>query len=63
MQQQQVSDDEIYEGLKNMCNDIGCHLKIYEDKIFPFDNTSDAAAYTKRKVPFGGTIGADAAAQ
>ena len=26
MQQQQTSDDEIYEGLKNMCNDIGCPL-------------------------------------
>ena len=32
IQQQQAPDDEIYEGLKNMCNAIGCTLNIYEDK-------------------------------
>ena len=29
MQQQLASDDEIYEGLNNICNEIGYPLKIY----------------------------------
>ena len=44
MQQQQVSDDEIYEGMNKMCNDIGYPLKFYEDTILPFEDTSGAAA-------------------
>ena len=44
MQQQQASDDEIYEGMDKMCNEIGCPLKSYEDTIIPFENTSGAAA-------------------
>ena len=28
MQQQQASDDEIYEGLNKMCNEIGCPLNL-----------------------------------
>ena len=44
MQQQQVSDDEIYEGLNTMCNEIGCPLKFYEDTILSFEDTSGAAA-------------------
>ena len=43
MQQQQASDDEIYDSMNKMCNDIGCPLKNYEDKILPFENTSGAA--------------------
>ena len=63
MQQQQSSNDEIYEGLNNMCNDISCPLKFYEDTITPFEDTSGAAAAAQRKVPFEDTSGADAAAQ
>ena len=44
MQQQQASDDEIYEGMNKMCNEIGCPLKFYEDTILPFEDTSGAAA-------------------
>ena len=44
MQQQQVSDDEIYEGMNKMCNEIGCPLKFYEDTILPFEDTSGVAA-------------------
>ena len=44
MQQQQASDDEIYEGMNKMCNEIGFPLKFYEDTIIPFEDTSGAAA-------------------
>ena len=44
MQQQQASDDEIYEGMNKMCNEIGCPLKYYKDTILPFEDTSGAAA-------------------
>ena len=44
MQQQQASDDEIYEGMNKMCNEIGCPLKFYKDTILPFEDTSCAAA-------------------
>ena len=44
MQQQQASDDEIYEGMDKMCNKIGCPLKFYEDTIIIFEDTSGAAA-------------------
>ena len=44
MQQQQASDDEIYEGMKKMCNDIGCPLKFYENTILHFEDTSGADA-------------------
>ena len=44
MQQQQASDDEIYEGINKMCNEIGCLLKFYEDTIFSFEDTSGVAA-------------------
>ena len=50
MQQQQVSDDEIYEGMNKMCNEIGCPLKFYEDTILPFEDTSGSAASVQRKV-------------
>ena len=50
MQQQQASDDEIYEGMNKMCNEIGCPLKFYEDTILPFEDTSSAAAAAQRKV-------------
>ena len=43
MQQQQASDDEIYEGMDKMCNEIVCPLKFYEDTIIPFEDTSGAA--------------------
>ena len=44
MQQQQTFDDEIYEGINKMCNEIGCPLKSYKDKIlFIFEDTSGAA--------------------
>ena len=46
MQQQQASDDELYEGLNKMCNEIGCPMKFYKDKIIPFEDTSGAAAAT-----------------
>ena len=46
MQQQQASDDKIYEGMTNMCNEIGCPLKFYEDTILPFEDTSGASADT-----------------
>ena len=42
MQQQQASDDEIYEILNNMYDDIGFILNLYEDTIIPFENTSAA---------------------
>ena len=44
MKQQQASDDEIYEGLHTMSNEIGCTLKFYEDTILPFEGISGAAA-------------------
>ena len=44
MQQQQASDDEIYEGLNKMYNEIGCPFKFYEDAILPFEDTSGADA-------------------
>ena len=44
MQQQQVSDDEIYEGMNKMYNEIGCPLKFYEDTILPFEDTCGTAA-------------------
>ena len=44
MQQQQAFDDEIYEGMNKMCNEIGCPLKYYKDTILPFEDTSGAAA-------------------
>ena len=36
MQQQQAYDNEIYEGLNNMCNDIGCFSEFYKDIILHF---------------------------
>ena len=63
MQQQQASDDEIYEGLNNMCNEIGCPLKFYKDTMLPFEGTSGAASAALRKVPFEDTSGTAAAAQ
>ena len=63
MQQQQASDDEIYEGLNKICNEIGCLLKYYKDTILPFEGTSGAAAAVQRKVPFEGISGATAAVQ
>ena len=63
MQQQQASDDEIYEGLNNMCNEIGCSSKFYEDTILHFEDTSGTAAAEKRKVPFEDTSGAASAGQ
>ena len=50
MQQQQASDDEIYESLNNICNEIGCPLKFYDDKILPFEDTSGTAAAAQQKV-------------
>ena len=50
MHQQQASDDEIYEGLNKMCNEIGCPLQSYEDAILPFEDTSGAAAAAQQKV-------------
>ena len=50
MQQQQAPDDEIYEAINKMCNEIGCPLKFYEDTILPFEDTSGAAAAAQRKV-------------
>ena len=44
MKQQPASDDEIHEGINNMCNDIGFPLKFYNDTILPFEDTSGAAA-------------------
>ena len=44
MKQQQLFDDEIYEGMNKMCNEIGCPLKFYENKILPFEDISGAAA-------------------
>ena len=44
IQQQQESDDEIYEGMNKICNEISCPLKFYEDTILPFEDTSGAAA-------------------
>ena len=43
MQQQQSSDDKIYEGLKKIFNNIGYPLKFYEYTILPFEDTSGAA--------------------
>ena len=62
MQQQQASDDEIYESLNKICNEIGCPLKFYKDKIIPYEDTSGAAAAVQRKIPFDDTSGATAAA-
>ena len=44
MQQQQASNDETYEVMNKMCNDIGCPLKFYENTILPFEDTSGTAA-------------------
>ena len=44
MQQQQASDDEIYEGMNKMCNEIGCPLKFYGNTILHFDDSSGSAA-------------------
>ena len=63
MQQQQASDDEMYEVLNKMCNEIECPLKIYNNTIIPFEDTSGAAVAAYRKVPFEDTSGAAAAAQ
>ena len=63
MQQQQASDDEIYEVLITMCHDIGCPLKFYEGTILPFKDTSGAAAAVQRKFPFEDTSTAAAAEQ
>ena len=63
MQQQQASDDEIYEDLNKICNNIGCPLKFYKNTILPFEDTSGAAAAVQRKVPFEDIIGATAAVQ
>ena len=62
MPQQQASDDEIYEGLKKMCNEIGCPMKFNKDTILPFEDIICAAAAAQRKVPFEYTSGAAAAA-
>ena len=58
MQQQQALDDEIYEVLNTMCNEIGCPLNFCEDKKVPFEDTSGASAAAKQKVPFENTSGA-----
>ena len=50
MQQQQASDDEIYEGLNKMYNEIGCPFKFYEDAILPFEDASVVAAAAQWKV-------------
>ena len=63
MQQQKSSDDEIYEGLNKMCNEIGFPLKFYKDTILPFEDKSGAAAVAQRKVPFEDTSVAAAVAQ
>ena len=63
MQQQQASDDEIYEVLNKMCNEIGCPVKFYKDTILPFEDTTSAAAAVQQKVPFEDTSGASATAQ
>ena len=63
MKQQQASDDEIYEGLDTICNDIVCPLKFYEDTILYFEDTSGAAAAAQKNVPFEDTSGAAEAAQ
>ena len=49
MKKQQASNDEIYEGLNKMCNDIGYPLKIYKYTILPFEDKSGAAAAVQRK--------------
>ena len=49
IQQQQASNYEIYEILNKMCNEIGCPLKFYEDKILPFGDKSGASAAAQRK--------------
>ena len=63
MQQQQASDDEIYEGLNKMWNEIGCPLKFYKYIILTFEDTSGAAAAAQRKVPFEDTSGPAVAEQ
>ena len=63
MQQQQASDDEIYEGLNNMCNAIGCPLRFYWDTILHFEDKSGAAAAAQWNVTFEDTSGTAAAAQ
>ena len=50
IQQQQASDDEIYEGFNKMGNEIGCPFKFYEDTILTFEAISGAAAAAQRKV-------------
>ena len=50
MKQQQSSDDEIYEVMNKICNEIGCPLKFYKDTILPFKDTSGAAAAAYWKV-------------
>ena len=63
MKQQQASDDEIYEGLNNMCNAIGCPLRFYWDTILHFEDKSGAAAAAQWNVTFEDTSGTAAAAQ
>ena len=50
MQQQQSSDDEIYEGMNKMCNEIGYPFKFYEDTIPLFEDTIGAAAAVQKRV-------------
>ena len=50
MKKQEASDDEIYEGMNKICNEIGCPLKFYEGTILPFEDTSGAAEAAYRKV-------------
>ena len=50
MQQQQAFNDEIYEGMNNICNEIVCPLKFYKDTVLPFEDTSGAAAAAYSKV-------------
>ena len=62
-QQQQAYADGIVELVNKMCNQIGCSLKFYDNKILVFEDTSGAAVAAQRKVPFDDTSGAAAAAQ
>ena len=59
---QQASEDEIHEGLNNMCDDIGCPLKFHKDKILHFDDTSGPAAAAQWEVTFEDISSAAAAA-
>ena len=44
MQRREAYDDEMYESINEMCDEIGCPLNFYEDTILPFEDTSSAAA-------------------